>query len=342
MKPTIRELIAPYASLSIIGMCKNAGKTTVLNQIIREMSEAGCTLGLTSIGRDGESKDLVTGTQKPGIYVREGTLVATASELILRHCDVTREMLAATGISTPMGDVVILRARSDGNIQLAGPSLTSQLAGIREEFFRMGAEKVIIDGALSRKTLCSRKVTEATILCTGASYHKNIDTVIEDTAYTCEILTLPETEDAELRKAAEEMTDPRGILVAGSDGLWTVPSGVAVEDALRDARAAGARAVFFGGALSEFLLKPLIMSSEKLDGLAFVARDSTKILLKQESCEKLRRRGVTLQVLDSVNLTAVTVNPFSAYGFHFPKEELMARMERRVGLPVINVMEEAT
>jgi hypothetical protein len=43
-----------------------------------------------------------------------------------------------------------------------------------------------------------------------------------------------------------------------------------------------------------------------------------------------------------VNLTAVTVNPFSAYGFHFPKEELMARMEARVGLPVINVMEGAT
>ena len=38
MKPTIRELIAPYASVSIIGMCKNAGKTTVLNQIIKEVN----------------------------------------------------------------------------------------------------------------------------------------------------------------------------------------------------------------------------------------------------------------------------------------------------------------
>ena len=55
----------------------------------------------------------------------------------------------------------------------------------------------MIDGALSRKTLCSRRVTEATILCTGASYNKNIDTVIEDTAYNCEILTLPETEAAD-------------------------------------------------------------------------------------------------------------------------------------------------
>ena len=38
MKPTLSELIRPYRSISIIGMCKNAGKTTVLNQIVREVT----------------------------------------------------------------------------------------------------------------------------------------------------------------------------------------------------------------------------------------------------------------------------------------------------------------
>ena len=46
-------------------------------------------------------------------------------------------------------------------------------------------------------------------------------------------------------------------------------------------------------------------------------------------------------MLDTVNLAAVSGNPFSAYGIHFSKEELMSRMEARVGLPVINVMEDA-
>ena len=63
--------------------------------------------------------------------------------------------------------------------------------------------------------------------------------------------------------------------------------------------------------------------------------------MKRENYEKIGRRGVSLQVLDTVNLVAVTVNPFSAYGFHFSKDELMERMEARVGLPVINVMEDA-
>ncbi len=342
MKPTLSQLIAPYRSISIIGMCKNAGKTTVLNQIIREVNGSGKTLALTSIGRDGEDKDLVTGTKKPGIYVQEGTLVATASDLILRHCDVTREVIDTTGITTPMGDVVMVRARSDGSIQIAGPSITNQLARVREDFFRHGADVVMIDGALSRKTLCSRKVTEATILCTGASYNKNIDIVIEDTAYNCQILTLPETGDQEIRKTADELGDFRGTVIFGKYGPWTVPDGMSVEDALRQEEAHGAHAIFFGGAMSDFLMKPLLMSNAPLKGLTFVVRDSSKILLKRDNYDKIARRGVALQVLDTVNLVAVTVNPFSAYGFHFSKDELMARMEARVGLPVINVMEDRT
>ena len=148
MSASISELVWGFRSVSIIGMCKNAGKTTVLNRLIQELSHSGQVLALTSIGRDGEDKDLVTGTKKPGIYVARGTLIATAADLIVRHCDITLEILASTSINTPMGEVILLRARSDGSIQLAGPSTTGQLARVREEFFRLGAHKVLIDGAL--------------------------------------------------------------------------------------------------------------------------------------------------------------------------------------------------
>lgn len=342
MKPTLSELIRPYRSVSIIGMCKNAGKTTVLNKIIREVAGNGQVIALTSIGRDGEDKDLVTGTKKPGIYVAEGTLVATASELILHHCDVTREILETTGVSTPMGDVVVLRARSDGSIQLAGPSITRQLSRLNETFRAFGADLVMIDGALSRKTLCSRSVTEATVLCTGASYHKDIEVVVEDTGHACEVLTLPELEEEETAariRALDE--DFRGTVLFAGDGPWPLPEGMTLEDGLRQKQAAGTRTVFFGGAMSDGLMKPLLMSSAPIKGMTFVVRDSSKILLRRDNYDKIAIRGVRLRVLESVNLVAVTVNPFSAYGFHFDKRELMERMERRVGIPVINVEDEA-
>lgn len=338
MKPTLSELIRPYRSVSIIGMCKNAGKTTVLNKIIREVTGNGQTIALTSIGRDGESKDLVTGTKKPGIYVAEGTLVATASDLILHHCDVTREILDTTGISTPMGDVVMLRARSDGSIQLAGPSMTAQLARLDGEFRKFGADLVMVDGALSRKTLCSRRVSEATVLCTGASYHKDLNTVVEDTAHICRVLTLPESEDQTVEETVRTYgEDFRGTLFFGEKGPWLLPAGVSVEDGLRRPEAAGTKTIFFGGAMSDGLMRPLLMSSAALKNLTFVVRDSSKILLKRDNYEKMRIRGIDLRVLESVNLVAVTVNPFSAYGFHFDKDELMAKMQAKVDLPVINV-----
>ena len=34
---SLYELVAPYDSVSLIGMCKNAGKTTTLNQLIAEL-----------------------------------------------------------------------------------------------------------------------------------------------------------------------------------------------------------------------------------------------------------------------------------------------------------------
>lgn len=339
MDGELMELVRPYRSVSIIGMCKNAGKTTALNRLIREFADVGETLALTSIGRDGEDKDRVTGTKKPGIYIPEGTLAATAAQLVLHHCDASREILDTTGIFTPMGQVVLLRARSAGAIELAGPSMTSQLAQLRREFFAWGADRLFIDGALSRKSLCSRRVSDATILCTGASYHKDLNTVVADTAYQCRILTLPESADARLREIPEEMRE--NILVTDA-ALWPIPAGMTLEEALHTPEGKNAKAVFLGGALTDHGIRSLIMSALPLQGLTLVVRDSSKILLKRENFEKLLRRGVQLQVLDCVNLVALTVNPFSAYGIHFPPETFLQAMRAQVDLPVINVMEEGT
>ena len=114
---------------------------------------------------------MVTGTEKPGIFVREGTLIATAKDM-LRLGDVTKEILMTTGIPTPLGEVVIMRARSAGYVQLAGPSITTQLRSVSESFFALGAEKSVIDGALGRKSLGARAVAEGVILCTGAQLQR--------------------------------------------------------------------------------------------------------------------------------------------------------------------------
>ena len=43
---------------------------------------------------------------------------------------------------------------------------------------------------------------------------------------------------------------------------------------------------------------------------------------------------------DALQLLAVTINPFSAYGFHFDKDEFKEKMSAAIDVPVYNVRDE--
>lgn len=308
-----RELLRQVQSvrtLSLVGMCKNAGKTTVLNWLLRGAGQ-GRVLGLTSIGRDGESTDVVTGTEKPGIFVPRGTLIATARDM-LRLGDITAEILETTGIPTPLGEVVALRARSDGYVQLAGPSITAQLRRLSDLFFELGAQQVIIDGALGRKSLGNRSVAEGIILATGASYHPRMEQVVADTAAFYRIMNLPKAK--------------------------TVPpvSDVPLKESLQQDGAA-----FLTGALTDAMALPLLRSGV-LHQVRLVVQDPSKILLSADTLAKLTAREVRLETVESARTLCVTVNPVSAYGWKFDKDAFLAAMQAAVDVPVVNVREEQT
>lgn len=178
--------------VSVIGLVKNAGKTTCLNALLKEIYDDGrlsCP-ALTSVGRDGESCDVVTGTHKPGICIREGSLVATA-EGLLPFGDFTKEFLLSTGVRTPMGEVFVLRARSGGSVQLGGPSMTEQLKVLNGQFFALGADCVLIDGAAGRRSLGAASVADGVFLCSGASLDRSMEKVAEETAFVAGLMALP-------------------------------------------------------------------------------------------------------------------------------------------------------
>ena len=308
---TTAELVSrlqQVQSMSIVGMCKNAGKTTMLNWLLAHTGRRQI-LGLTSIGRDGESTDVVTGTEKPSIFVPAGTLIATAKDM-LRLGDVTKEILITTGIPTPLGEVVVMRARSDGYVQLAGPSITAQLREVSRMFFELGATQSIIDGALGRKSLGARNVADGIVLCTGASYNMSMDKVIEDTANFCRLMDLPKADT---------------LPPEATDGL---------EACLKEHGEA-----YIAGALTDTMVIPLLRSG-LLRSSRLVVADPSKVLLKPDTLDKLAMRDVTLQTKDAARTLCVTVNPVSAYGWKFDKDEFIDRMRQSVKVPVINVKEE--
>jgi len=178
--------------VSVIGLVKNAGKTTVLNALLNEIYSDGSIAApaVTSVGRDGESTDVVTGTFKPGIFIHTGSLVATASEL-LKYSDFTKEILISTNVNTPLGEVFVLRARSGGAVQLGGPSMTEQLKVLNQQFFALGADCILIDGAAGRRSLGAATVADGAILCSGASLDRSMEKVAEETEFIAGLMQLP-------------------------------------------------------------------------------------------------------------------------------------------------------
>ena len=59
-------------------------------------------------------------------------------------------------------------------------------------------------------------------------------------------------------------------------------------------------------------------------------------MLSKHIFEKIYIKGGTFSVLKGVNPVAITVNPFSAYGFHFDKDRFIDAVRNNVSLPVFN------
>ena len=106
----LKELSTKYKTLSIVGMSKNAGKTTALNYLIEEAMDEGLKLGITSTGRDGETQDLVTGTEKPRVYLDVDTLVAVPA-LLYELSDAGLEVVKRTNYSTAIVTLLICRVK---------------------------------------------------------------------------------------------------------------------------------------------------------------------------------------------------------------------------------------
>jgi len=316
-------------------MSKNAGKTTVLNKILAECHARGIRVGITSIGRDGEDVDIVTGTDKPKIFVSKGTFIATAAQLLAKS-DITKEIMRTTQINTPMGEVVVVRARSDGYVQIGGPSIGSQIVSLIEKFRELGADKVFVDGAISRKTLGGPATCEAAILSTGASFSSDMNKVVNETAFVAKLLTCEPLKDERTREVITTLAESTEKFVAIMPDCSVREMNL---DGLADA-AEGASHIYVSGALSDGLANKLIMSNTNLRGVKIVVEDGSKLFVTESTFEKFGIKGAKIAVMRPTNLLAITMNPVSAGGYVFDKNAFREALSAKVAVPVYDVVAE--
>ena len=324
----IYELSHKYKRIAIVGMAKNAGKTTSLNYFLEEAMDEAMTVGVTSTGRDGERTDIVTGTDKPSIWLEEGTLVSVPVRLY-ELADAGLEILRRTEYGTPLGPILLCRVANSGYVQVAGPEI------------------VLIDGAIDRKTIAAPETSDAIILSTGAVISRQMQTVIEETAHTVGLYRLPRLEDGPVREALEDhlaQADEEDRILLVEDGQVNpldvrtgLGAGRILSPRIDQAAKAGLTHVFIPGAFTPGTIDGI--DPRAMRRVTFVLKDPTKIFFQPQVWRKMQKWGLRVEVLENINVAAVTVNPTSPLGYRFDQQELVQRMQAALpDVPVIDVM----
>jgi hypothetical protein len=336
----LSELLSNTRRLALVGLAKNTGKTETLTAILSEHAAANTPVGVTSIGRDGEARDVIDGRiEKPRVHLAAGSLVATTGEL-LRSSGVAHERLAQTGVRTPLGEVVLARLTEPGTVEVAGPSAAADIRAVSDAMAALGAEQVLIDGAIDRRAASSPAVSDGLLMATGAVLGEDIEQVVATTADAVDLVRLPRAPAGTVNGAAGSPDNGDAEELALERGLVLNAKPAEIAALLKEHPRASTLLV--DGALSERFLEGLLSARRERAGreLRIVAGDPTRVFLSRRGPSWYRRQGLAIEVLHTIELKVITVNPLAPQSHRFDSRRLRDLIESAVpDVPVLDVLD---
>jgi hypothetical protein len=346
----LSDLTAPARRLALVGLAKNTGKTEALAALLRELHGSGVTVGVTSVGRDGEEHDVIDARiDKPRVMLRTGSLVAT-TDALLNASGLPHQILEQTDVRTPLGRVQIVRLREPGAIEVAGPSAAEQVRAVGDAMLGHGAEQVLIDGAIDRRAASSPDVADGLVMSTGAVLSEDIDEVVEQTREEVELVRVPtlaaELEHGARLRALADSGDGESLLVGEQGDPAVLPprfaltAGAPELAALLDAHP-DARWLILAGALPDRFMRELVSGVRRRGReLTVIVADATRVFLADKGLDWYLRQGLALRVLRPIELLALTVNPLAPESHRFDSGELRARLSEAIAdVPIYDVLD---
>ncbi len=338
--------------LALVGLSKNVGKTTTTNYLLKTLLSEQLyhaeELAVTSLGLDGEASDVLTGLPKPRYVPATGLLIATTADLLRQaERDGTQiEHLAQLSGRTALGPVILARVRQPGRIMLAGPTLLRDLRHTLAQFQSYGARLSIIDGAINRLGAAAPSVTDACIVCTGASVGATPELVARRTADVLARLTTPQTSLTDVYKklhphvrllmfasdGSEQFNEQTVEMYAGSmepaaEARWIV-------DGMQGKGTMQHPVYCLRGAFTEELARELLAQlslSPSGKATELIVGDGTKIFCHSVVLQRLAARGLQVKVADTIRILAITINPYTPEYLCSPQRLLDALVKELPG-----------
>lgn len=327
------ESVLKYGSVAFVGMEKNCGKTEAMNYFLQKASIYKKKLAITSIGVDGERKDIVTSTSKPEIELFEGDIFLTC-EAYYKRKRLVSEILDISQDTTALGRLVTARVLSRGKVMLAGPADTVTLKKHIKRLQNSGCDLVVVDGALSRISIASPTITDALILSTGASLAHRIEDIIDKTAYQVDLIRLLKCDSIYVEQMNNSdrgvyNISEQGLINCGIDSIFTMKNN-------KDGLFKNGKKLFFSGVVNDGIVEYLTIQPFVKD-IEVVVRDFTKIFVSQKILNSFLRRGGRISVVNNSVLLAVCVNPVSPLGYILSSDRLCGELSEKIGQQVYDV-----
>jgi hypothetical protein len=225
-------------SVVVAGTAKNAGKTVTLNALRTAAFARGMLGGVTSIGRDGEAIDAVSGAPKPAVRLEPGTVVALPRALV--PVSPAMEILEL-GEESALGPIVFARVRVAMTCEIGGPPTARALRATITRLAALSGGMVFVDGAIDRIAPLAGG-DDAIVLATGAVLADTVEAVAAATGETVRRLTLRGRDPAHERATVDILSgalDARvaQMLLAGTGDRTVVvadPTRIAIRGSLFD------------------------------------------------------------------------------------------------------------
>lgn len=339
-------------TIGFAGSAKNTGKTTTALQVLDLARRAGYHVALTSIGYDGENRDLVTGLPKPRYLCQPGMIVATADSC-LHASSAEFSHLRPTGIRTLLGEILIATVHKTGGLVLAGPNRGTDLLRLIEQLREMDVEVVLVDGALNR--LAALTSADGLVLSSGAAFDERIERIASHAAAIEALFHLPHI-------PCEHADKVRQVTCLHSSGRQFQLPFSSIMDVTRMQTVStwlasrGAATLIVPGVFEPMMFARLVSELDQyLPGKQFVFQSPLHLLASglpevwQSAFQKAIRSGANVGCLQPGKLFFLTVNPFfpryvQQSGGYVPawidKQDLLKTVREAVAsTPVVDILQ---
>ena len=300
----------------IVGLSKNAGKTSFLNWLLKQYQKE--RVGIFTTGREGEDSDLVFGHEKPKAFIPSESIFTSFAKQIDQNSPFLR-VISKTDYKAGGKEIWLASNSIDFPAEIIGPSTVNNQIKLADSMLDYGAEHVFIDGSLDRKTIAlSTKIRD--IIIVVSPLVGNEKAIFRKTYYYSKLAEIPIDKGKISSKNIIESIYSHETEI--SHRLKTTKSDY----------------VLFKGALSAISFDKLKPAFRKYSG-KIIFQHPLNLRLSELDLNWLSRH-TNLRVRHNFNILAFVVNSFSSDGNHLDCEILRSYLRAKiVKIPIIDIKE---